>query len=125
MDITGSLPTGAHGEKFILGIIDNFSKYSALIPLKTATAEQVAKAMYKNWIAIFGVPKVIHTDRGTEFENQLITDLCKLLGVRKSRSSPYYPQGDGIVERLFRTVKDMTYATAKSKGKTGLRLFQQ
>ena len=117
VDITGPLPTGAHGEKYILGIIDNFSKYPSLIPLKNATAKEVAQAIYKNWITVFGVPKIIHTDRGTEFENQLITDLCKLLGVRKSRSSPYYPQGDGMIERLFRTVKDMTYATAKSKGK--------
>ena len=46
LDITGPLPKGTHGEKYILGIIDNFSKYPALIPLKNSTAEQVAKAMY-------------------------------------------------------------------------------
>ena len=72
---------------------------------------------------MFGVPKIIHTDRGTEFENQLITDLCQLLGMRKSRSSPYYPQGDGIIERLFRTVKDMTYATARSRGKNWVEVI--
>ena len=117
IDITGPLPTASHGEKYILGIIDNFSKFPALIPLRNATAENVARALYKNWISVYGVPSVIHSDRGTEFENELISDMCKLLGVRKSRSSPYYPQGDGIIERMFRTAKDMIYATCKSRQK--------
>ena len=117
IDITGPLPAASRGERYILGIIDNFSKFPALIPLKTATAENVARALYKNWISVYGVPSVIHSDRGTEFENELILDMCKLLGIRKSRSSPYYPQGDGIIERLFRTAKDMIYATCKSRQK--------
>ena len=123
IDITGPLSTGKHGERYILGIIDNFSKFPALIPLKVATAEAIAQAMYKHWICVFGVPTVIHSDRGTEFENQLMADLCKLLGIRKSRASPYYPQGDGIIERLFRTMKDMVYATTKCRGKNWVEII--
>ena len=86
-----------------------------MVPLRNATATSVADAIYSRWIAIFGIPNVIHSDRGTEFENELMTELCKLLGIRKSKSSPYYPQGDSMIERLFRTTKDMIYATSQSQ----------
>ena len=115
VDVTGPLPRGPHGEQYILGVIDNFSRFVSLIPLKRATAETVAKALYEKWIAVFGVPEVIHSDRGTEFENQLMFNLCRLLGIRKSRSSPYYPKGNSIVERLFGTVKDMVSTTMKCR----------
>jgi len=71
----------------------------------------VAQALYERWITIFGAPEVIHSDRGTEFQNQMMDELCKIMGMRRSKSSPYYPQGNAIIERLFRTVKDMLYAT--------------
>ena len=123
IDITGPLPGGSHGEKYILGIIDNFSRYASLIPLQRATAGEVARALYERWITVFGAPDVIHSDRGTEFENKVIYELCALFGIRKSKSSPYYPQGNGIIERLFRTVKDMLYATMKATGKNWTKIL--
>ncbi len=123
VDITGPLPLGPHGEQYILGIIDNFSRFVSLVPLKRATAETVAKALYEKWVTIFGVPEVIHSDRGTEFENQLMFNLCSLLGIRKSRSSPYYPKGNSIVERLFGTVKDMLSTTMKSRKRNWVEIL--
>ena len=117
MDIAGPLPIGNNGEKYILGIIDNYSRYVALIPLRQATASEVAKALLKHWIVIFGTPESIHSDRGLAFENQLLQELCNILNIKKTRSSPYYPQGNGMVERLFRTVKDMVFATVSSTGR--------
>ena len=117
LDVTGPLPNGTHGEKYILGIIDNFSRYVSFIPLRRATAVDVARALYERWISLFGTPEVIHSDRGTEFENRVIHELCAIFGIRKSKSSPYYPSGNGIVERLFRTTKDMLYSTMKATGK--------
>lgn len=117
LDITGPLPCGLNGEKYILGIVDNFSRYVSLIPLRRATAVDVARALYERWISLFGTPEIIHTDRGTEFENRVIYELCSMFGIRKSKSSPYYPAGNGMIERLFRTAKDMLYATMKDTGK--------
>ena len=114
IDVTGPLPESRNGCRYILGIIDNFSKYPMLIPLKNMTAKTICKSIFNKWISQFGIPDRIHSDRGTSFENEILHELCALLGIRKSRSSPYYPQGDGIIERLFGTVKDMLYATAKS-----------
>ena len=106
LDITGPLPRGSNGEQYILGIVDNFSRYVALIPLKSATAENVARALHERWITLFGAPDSIHTDRGTEFQNTLMNQLFQFYGIRRSKSSPYYPQGNGMTEGLFRTVKD-------------------
>ena len=89
----------------------------SLIPLKQATGVDVAKALYKRWITVFGSPESIHSDRGTEFENRVIREMCTIFGIRKTKSSPYYPRGNGMIERLFRTTKDMVYATMKTTGK--------
>ena len=123
LDITGPLPRGLQGEQYILGIIDNFSKFVSLVPLKRATAETVAHALYSKWVTLFGIPDVIHTDRGTEFENQVMYNLCNFLGIRKSKSSPYWPQGNSVVERLFRTVKDMLSTTMKSRNQNWVSIL--
>ena len=117
IDITGPLISGRNGERYILGIIDNFSRFVSLIPLKQATGVDVAKALYKRWITVFGSPESIHSDRGTEFENEVIRDLCTLFNIRKSKSSPYYPKGNSMIERTFKTVKDMLYASMRSCGR--------
>lgn len=116
IDIAGPLPASNAGERYILGVIDNYSRYAALIPLRNITSIEIAKKLFKHWIAIFGTPQSIHSDRGADFESELIKELCKILNIKKTKSSPYYPAGNGIVERLFRTVKDMIYATTSSSG---------
>lgn len=115
MDISGPYQPSRHGYRFILAIIDYFSKYPVLIPLKRTDAETVAKKTMKYWIAIFGTPRVIHTDRGTNFESELFKEQCALMGIKKTRTSPYYPQADGLVERLFRTIKPLLSSTVQSR----------
>jgi hypothetical protein len=115
MDISGPYHQSKHGYRFILAIIDYFSKYTVLIPLKRIDAETVAIKTFKYWIAIFGAPQVIHTDRGSNFESELFREQCALMGIHKTRTSPYYPQSDGLVERLFRTIKPLLSSTVRSR----------
>jgi hypothetical protein len=114
IDITGPLVPCSSGERFILGIIDYFSKYPMLIPLRSIDAKCVADVLFKHWICIFGAPDTIHSDRGTVFESSLFHELCELCGIRKTKSAPYYPQSDGLIERLFGTAKDMMFATTQA-----------
>ena len=63
--------------------------------------------MVTQWISRYGAPVQIHTDQGSDFESHLYQEVCKLLGVTKTRTSAYRPQSDGLVERFNRTMKQM------------------
>ena len=56
------------------------------------------------FVAPYGLPYVIHTDQGTNFESNHIKELCQMLGIAKIRTRPYHPQCDGQVERINRTI---------------------
>jgi transposase InsO family protein len=114
IDITGPLPQTQNGYRYILGVIDYFSRYPMLIPLRNVDARTVAESLFFRWISIFGAPHSIHSDRGTCFESSLFKELCDLMNIKKTRTAPYYPKSDGLIERLFRTVKDMIYATMQT-----------
>ena len=55
----------------------------------------------------FGAPRRIHSDQGRNFDSNLFRELCKLLHIHKSRTSPYHPQSDGMIERFNRTLLSM------------------
>ncbi|PIK51181.1 Retrovirus-related Pol polyprotein from transposon [Apostichopus japonicus] len=76
-------------------------------PLKDQSAETVADTLVTDFVSRFGVPKQIHTDQGRNFESNLFKELCQLLGVDKTRTTPYHPQSDGMVERFNRTLEEM------------------
>ena len=63
--------------------------------------------MVEEFVARYGLPRSLHSDQGREFESQLIAELCKLLRVKKTRTVPYNPKSDGLVERCNRTLKQM------------------
>ena len=50
------------------------------------------------------MPIVLHSDQGRNFESALVHEVCKLLGIRMSRTTAYHPQGDGLVERMNRSL---------------------
>lgn len=104
MDIVGPLPY-SNGYRYLLTIIDRYSRWPEAIPIVDSTAETVAKAFLMNWVARYGVPETLATDRGANFEGELTTSLCKLLGIRKIRTTSYHPQANGIIERFHRTLK--------------------
>jgi len=69
------------------------------------SAYAVAELLVSQWIARFGVPDVITTDQGSQFELDLFSQLMTSFGIQHLRSSPYHPQANGMVERLRRPLK--------------------
>ena len=65
-------------------------------------AKTVAEALLHGFITRYGVPFQIHSDQGSQFESNLFQELCKVLGIEKTRTTPYHPQSDGLVERFNR-----------------------
>jgi len=116
MDVTGPLPAESGGNRYILGIVDVFSRYISLIPLKSIDTKEIIQAFLTHWISIFGFPEVLISDNAPNFSSQLFQSFCNKFNILKEYSAPYYPQGNGIIERVFRTAKDMIYATCKQNG---------
>ena len=74
-------------------------------PLSDISAASVAEAFVTAWIARFGVPLRVVTDRGSQFESELFSELAKLVGFHRLRTNSYHPQTNGIVERFHQTLK--------------------
>ncbi|KAJ0068233.1 hypothetical protein NL108_017965 [Boleophthalmus pectinirostris] len=104
-DIT-ELPITSQGNRYVLVITDYFTRYANLYPLKDQRAMTVAKCIFEDYVRQHGLPETIHTDQGRQFESDLVKHLCRLLGITKTRTTPYHAQSDGMVERLNRTLKD-------------------
>ena len=73
-----------------------------MIPNKTVLV--VADAFFQLIVCRFGMPAVIHSDQGREFEINPMQVLCLLCGANKTHTTPYHPASDGLVERFNRTL---------------------
>ena len=93
--------------RYVLVVTDHFTKYSWAFPTRNQEAKTVAKILFENIIINFGIADRFHSDRGGSFEAKVIHELCKLLGVAKSKTTPYHPQGNGATERFNRTLISM------------------
>ena len=107
MDIVGPLPKTARENRYILTVVDHFTKHVEAYPLPDQEAVTIARVFLNEFVARYGVPYVIHTDQGTNFESNLFKELCKTLGIAKTRTTPYHPQCDGQVERMNRTIVEL------------------
>lgn len=107
VDIMGPLPETLGKNRYILVIGDYFSKWTEAFPLPNQEAQSVARVLVEEWVCRYGVPRSLHSDQGRNFESLLFKELCRLLQINKSRTSPYHPQSDGLIERFNRTLLSM------------------
>lgn len=107
IDILGPLPRTEKGNKYIVIISDYFTRWIEAYPVKNQEAITIAKIFTEEFISRYGVPLQVHTDQGRQFESTLFQDLCKMLRIEKTRTTPYNPKSDGLVERFNRTLEDM------------------
>jgi cleavage and polyadenylation specificity factor subunit 1 len=101
-DLVGPLPTSAAGHSYLLTCIDRTSRWPEAVPLASITAEKCADAFVEHWVARYGVPHTVTTDRGTA----TWACLAKSLGFWHVMTTSYHPQANGMVERLHRQIKE-------------------
>ena len=107
LDILGPLPTTEDGNKYILVIADYYTKFVEAYAIRDEKAHTVARKLVEEFVCRYGVPKEIHSDQGRNFESNLFKEVCKILGVKKTRTTAYNPKSDGMVERFNRTLLNM------------------
>ena len=104
IDIVGPLPY-ANGFRYLLTCVDRFTCWPEAIPIVDIRAETIADAFFSGWIARYGTPATITTDRGAQFESKLWDNLCNQFGIIRNRTTSYHPQSNGMVERFHRQLK--------------------
>ena len=104
MDIMGPLPVSEQGNRYILVVGDYFSKWIEAYAIPNQEASTCAKVFTEEWICRHGCPRILHSDRGTNFESHLMADVCSLLGIEKTRTTPMMPKSDGLIERFNRSM---------------------
>ena len=91
MDILDPLPETARGNKYILEIGDYFTKWKEAHAMPNVEAATIARIIVNEFVCHFGIPKQLHTDQGRNFESSLIKEVCKILGIVKTRTTPIIP----------------------------------
>jgi len=91
--------TSAKGNNWILVLTDHFTWWADALAISDAPASTVARALDQQVFCNFSLPEQIPSDQGTQFQSQLMSNLRKTCGVNQSWTTPYHPQGNGVVER--------------------------
>ncbi|TNN04865.1 Retrovirus-related Pol polyprotein from transposon 17.6, partial [Schistosoma japonicum] len=101
----GAVDDHKKGNRYILVMVDYFTKWCKAAPIPQQDALTVARAFIDHWFSRYGAHLSLYSDQGTAFESHLIAKICKLLGIRKTHTTAYHPEGNGLVERTNKTIK--------------------
>ena len=106
MDLVGPLPVTSDSFSYILTMINRTTRWLEAVPLKEMSARACTAAFMASWVARFGVPATLTSDRGTQFSSASWQQLCARLGIQHIMTTSYHPQAYGMVERVHRQLKD-------------------
>ena len=106
MDIVGPFLQSSAGNRHILVVANYFTRWTEAYPIRNQEATTIACKLTDELFR-FSPPEQLHSDQGQNFEFAVIAEVCKLLGVAKTRTTLSHPQSNGLVERFNRTLLDM------------------
>ena len=106
-DIVGPIRTTASGKRYIMTIMDRFSRWMEAVPLRSMEAETIAKAFYETWVCRYGLPDYLISDQGTNFESRLFNEMLSRFGTVRNHTTAFHPQANGLIERSHRTIKEI------------------
>eukprot|EP00794_Sanderia_malayensis_P014448 gene14448-biopygen11548 len=107
LDYMGPLQETAAGNRHILVVMDHFSKWCEAFATKDQKSTTVAQILVSRLFSRFGPPTVLHSDQGRNFDSNLMHEVYDMMGLKKTRTTAYHPQCDGLVERQNRTLQEI------------------
>jgi cleavage and polyadenylation specificity factor subunit 1 len=99
VDLVGPLPVSSEGFAYLLTVVDRTSRWFEVVPPRSVTAAAVADTFVASWVARFGVPATITSDRGVQFSSALWAATMQKLGIKHQMTTAFHPQSNGLVER--------------------------
>ena len=106
IDVMGPLPLTMRGKRYIILAVDLFTKWIEARAVEEADAQTIATFFYEDIICRHGVLARLTSDRGTEFVNELVSQLMKEFNIKHIKTTAYHPQGNGQTERSNQTIKN-------------------
>ena len=100
-------PASAGVNHHIIVAIDYFTKWDEVMPTVKFDGETAAHFVFNQIITQFGIPKELVTDHGSHFQNHMMEELASKLGYKQEHSSSYYPQVNGQVEAVNKSLKSI------------------
>ena len=102
IDFLTDLPTTLSGNKHLLVCCDHFTRWCEAFPVPDMSARTVAEVLTRELFSRYSIPQVIHSDQAGNFRSQLLAEVYRIMGVKRSLTSSYHPQGNGKCERVNR-----------------------
>ncbi|XP_062539263.1 uncharacterized protein K02A2.6-like [Armigeres subalbatus] len=121
IDFMGPLPSGHN----LLVLVDYFSRFVEVVVMKETTATLTIQALHETFCR-YGIPESLKSDNGPQFVSEALTQFCKGFGIHLRKSTPYWPQANGEVERANRALKkrlQISQENPKSDWKWDLRMY--
>ena len=103
----GPLRETSKGNRHILVLMDHFTKWCEAFPTKDQNASTVASILVSRVFSRFGPPTILHSDQGRNFDSLLMHEIYDQMGIKKTRTTAYHPQCDGLVERQNRNIQEI------------------
>lgn len=121
VDFMGPLPTGHN----LLVLVDYFSRFVEVVIMRETTAKLTVQALHETFCR-YGIPESMRTDNGPQFVSEALNKFCLEFGIELVKTSPYWPQANGEVERANRSLKkrlQISQETPHSDWKWDLRMY--
>lgn len=115
IDIVGPLIITSRYNQYCLTLIDHYTKFLLIIPIKDQSSATVAQEFVQHYVKFFGIPSTLISDNGNSFTGKEFTDLLNKLQVKHVRTTPHHPQSNGLLERQHRKIKDSIRALNEIK----------
>ncbi|XP_067261173.1 uncharacterized protein [Chanodichthys erythropterus] len=116
VDCVGPLPKSKSGNQYLLTIMCVATRFPEAIPLRKITAPVISNALVR-FFSMFGLPKVVQSDQGTNFLSRIFGQVLTTLNVSHQTSSAFHPESQGALERFHQTLKAMLRRYCMDTGK--------